>query len=131
MSLHDDPIEDLKRVQYDSTWEYSDNFSQSLSDQEYYNLILNMGQQIIRWLSKIHSLGYVHGDIKPANILYNSEPNNPVFVLIDFGISQMFLDSDGQHKYREFLPKFRGNIEFAAFEWLQKLCKLLIIFMQF
>ncbi|CAI2365575.1 unnamed protein product [Moneuplotes crassus] len=120
MTLHGTHIDELKTLKFDNTCEFSENFNSVYSDKDYFDLVMTMGQQCIKSLQKIHSLGYVHGDIKPANILNDSTEDELLFVLIDFGISLKYLDNDGMHKYKEFVPKFRGNIEFAAFECLQK-----------
>ncbi|MCL9783165.1 phosphotransferase [Vibrio sp. S4M6] len=40
-------------------------------------------QQLERLLLALHQTGYVHGDIKPSNIIFN--PNNGQLSLIDFG----------------------------------------------
>jgi serine/threonine protein kinase len=51
------------------------------------NLILEMGEEIIAILKQLHSHGYVHGDIKPFNILYDlKKDGEKEFNLIDFGI---------------------------------------------
>ncbi|CAI2365100.1 unnamed protein product [Moneuplotes crassus] len=120
LSLHGSTMEDLKVLKFDETCKFSENFTSVYSDKDYFDMILTMGQQVIKSLQKLHSLGYVHGDIKPGNILNDSNKDEPRFVLIDYGISCAYLDADGMHKYKEFVPKFRGSIEFAAFECLQK-----------
>jgi len=44
----------------------------------------------------MHNLGYVHNDIKLANILIgNTNPN--IIYLIDFGLSCQYLNPDGTH----------------------------------
>lgn len=89
-----------------------------------------MGIQVINLLEKLHSLGYIHGDIKPQNILFSSNthvdyarnlPNSkPKFTLIDFGISDKYVNNQGVHLSKEKMKSFKGNIEFAAVECLQK-----------
>jgi serine/threonine protein kinase len=56
--------------------------------------------------------------VKPGNILHDIK--NKKFILIDFGISRKYVDSIGMHIEQILLPKFIGNIEFAAVECLQK-----------
>lgn len=85
------------------------------------NLILSMGQEVIRILQRIHETGYVHCDVKPFNILYDkSKPEGQQFTLIDFGISRKYVDSTGRHVWRQKLVDFCGSVEFVATECLQK-----------
>ena len=44
--------------------------------------------QIYNAIKYIHSFGYIHGDIKPANILYKIIDDNIIFKLCDFNITQ-------------------------------------------
>jgi len=77
----------------------------------------------------VHSAGYVHCDVKPQNILFNSadiykgiqRANDGLdeFVLIDFGISMKYLDHKGSHVAKHRLTKFRGSYEFTAIDCLQ------------
>lgn len=77
----------------------------------------------------VHSAGYVHCDVKPQNILFNSadiykgiqRANDGLdeFVLIDFGISMKYLDHNGSHVAKHRLTKFRGSYEFTAIDCLE------------
>lgn len=62
-----------------------------------YNDIINMGIAVIKTLQKLHSIGYVHCDIKPSNILYEGDKGIKVYRLIDFGLSMSYLDEHGNH----------------------------------
>jgi len=46
------------------------------------------GIQLIKRLQVFHSLGYVHGDIKPANIMFGRGKYKNTLYLIDFGLSK-------------------------------------------
>ena len=93
-------------------------------------IVLSLGKQIIRALKILHSLGYVHGDIKPQNILFDSNWSesktenvcdlNHKFVLIDFGVSRKYIDENGVQLFHSKVDTFKGNLEFAASECLQK-----------
>ena len=54
----------------------------------------NMFQQVISSIDYCHNNGICHRDLKPENLLFlkeGNEKNNPIKV-IDFGLSQIFLD---------------------------------------
>ena len=63
-----------------------------------YNEILKLGQEVIKSLKFMHSLGIVHCDVKPSNILYRKDDSGvSMFTLIDFGISRRYLDVKNKH----------------------------------
>ena len=58
--------------------------------------ILEIAYHIIDALEDLHSIGYVHNDIKPSNVMFNLEQNgNQVFLrqikLIDFGFASKYM----------------------------------------
>ena len=68
-----------------------------------------MGIQILDRLEKLHSLGYTHRDIKPDNMLLDTDRSlheetmlgyEKVY-LIDFGRAKKYLDEDGKHILNE------------------------------
>lgn len=61
----------------------------------------------------LHSLGFVHNDLKLDNILAGFKDPSKIF-LIDFGLSQSFYDGQGQHVEKMNLNKFTGNFMFAS-----------------
>lgn len=105
----------------------------SMEESDRIHIVLSLGKQIIRSLKVLHNLGYVHGDIKPHNILFEdndfglqtceASDSSYKFVLIDFGISQRYVDEEGDVLPKTRLKSFRGNLEFAAEECLQKFSK--------
>jgi serine/threonine protein kinase len=98
-----------------------------------HNRIMDIAQQVVRSLQKMHRIGYVHWDIKPHNILNSCSerdefdeapeisPNK--YVLIDFGISWPYLDDLGLHIPMTKTSKFRGSIEFWAADILAQFRK--------
>jgi serine/threonine protein kinase len=52
-------------------------------------------------LKRLHSLGIVHIDIKPANICYS--PTLKEFIFIDFGFSRFITEDIGFKTHTNFL----------------------------
>lgn len=89
-----------------------------------HNVILSLGQAILKTLEKIHAVGYVHCDIKPSNILYDVKNNTEYnFTLVDYGIWLRYLNKDYTHIKKTVLPSVSGSVEFIATECLKKLRK--------
>ena len=54
------------------------------------NEILEITIQMIRSLQLLHSIGYIHNDIKPGNVMINRSQDNAQklkVTLIDYGFS--------------------------------------------
>lgn len=69
-------------------------------------------------MKDLHSLGYLHLDIKPDNIIISTnnyeEKESGFLNLIDFGISRKYLNDDNTHIPKTSNMKFMGNIVFAS-----------------
>jgi serine/threonine protein kinase len=71
-------------------------------------------------LEALHSLGYLHLDIKPDNILIkgdcaNVNPRSNLLYLIDFGISKSFYKKNTkEHVEKKENVMFAGNLVFAS-----------------
>ena len=65
---------------------------------------------MIECVESLHSLGYIHRDIKPDNfrVSYNGKVK-----IIDFGLCRKFIGKDGQHIKRG-KTRFQGTIKFAS-----------------
>ncbi len=74
--------------------------------------------QLIERLRGLHSLGYIHNDIKLDNLMVGRGPFKEEIFLIDFGVSTRFLDSQGNHISPEGVDgatyQHRGNAQLAS-----------------
>lgn len=58
-------------------------------------VVIMIGIQLLDRIKTLHSIGYVHGDIKPSNIMFGKEKNkNNTLYLVDYGLCK----KEYQHK---------------------------------
>jgi serine/threonine protein kinase len=76
------------------------------------NTVCLIGIQMIEALEAVHQIGFIHNDLKPNNILIDNKRKEKL-ILIDFGVSRPYLDSDGQHVSEGKTP-FQGNVLFCS-----------------
>src|SRR5690606_20930558 len=87
-------------------------------------VIVELFVQLARALDYIHAVGFVHGDIKPSNVIVcqpDVEGGQPQAKLIDFGLARLFRHSRklkdvlvDQLDDNEELIKVRGTPGFSA-----------------
>ncbi|CAK5008857.1 unnamed protein product [Meloidogyne enterolobii] len=77
---------------------------------------LRLSLEMLSALEQLHSLGYVHRDVKPSNFaLLQSKDNNKTcrIMLIDFGLCRQFKLPNGEIKPPRENTQFRGTIRYA------------------
>ena len=54
--------------------------------------VVTIGIKIIKLLSKLHSLGWIHRDVKPDNLAIGLKEKNKIIYLFDFGLAKKISD---------------------------------------
>ena len=72
-----------------------------------------IGIELTKSIEALHDLGYLHLDIKPDNILVENL-NSGKLCLIDFGISEKYVDDQGNHRPAKHLVNIAGNLLYMS-----------------
>jgi serine/threonine protein kinase len=99
---------------------YGQNLKQMLRASKYSRFSLKtavqIGIQLIDRLETLHTLGFIHVDLKPDNVVLRTrdktELESSELVLIDFGVSKRYLDEKGDHLPQQQGCSFVGNMMF-------------------
>lgn len=76
------------------------------------NLLTKIGIDLVSQLEVLHTLGFVHNDLKFQNLCLNKQYN--LFTMIDFTLVSKLFKRDGSHKEQVGLLTFFGNSLFAS-----------------
>ncbi|GER52110.1 casein kinase I [Striga asiatica] len=97
-----------------SLWDVWNNDAHSMS----VKMVACIAIEAISILEKMHSRGYVHGDVKPENFLLGSpgSPDEKKLFLVDLGLATRWRDgTTGLHvDYDQRPDVFRGTIRYAS-----------------
>lgn len=97
-----------------SLWDVWNNNSHSMSIE----MVACIAIEAISILEKMHSRGYVHGDVKPENFLLGPPGTNEEkkLFLVDLGLATKWRDSStGLHvEYDQRPDVFRGTVRYAS-----------------
>ncbi|XP_020264878.1 casein kinase 1-like protein HD16 isoform X1 [Asparagus officinalis] len=97
-----------------SLWDVWNNNSHAMSTE----MVACIAIEAISILEKMHSKGYVHGDVKPENFLLgpHGTPEEKKLFLVDLGLATKWKDSStGQHvEYDQRPDVFRGTVRYAS-----------------
>ncbi|CCD64903.1 non-specific serine/threonine protein kinase [Caenorhabditis elegans] len=71
--------------------------------------------QGIAALRDVHSLGYIHRDVKPANMCFGvTQSTRHVLKLVDYGMVRRFKNVDGTRRKQRYKPGFRGTLRYSS-----------------
>ncbi|KAJ9697814.1 hypothetical protein PVL29_007105 [Vitis rotundifolia] len=97
-----------------SLWDVWNSSGQAMSSE----MVACIAVESLSILEKMHSRGYVHGDVKPENFLLGqpSTPQEKKLFLVDLGLATKWRDSaNGQHvEYDQRPDMFRGTVRYAS-----------------
>ncbi|KAA8525242.1 hypothetical protein F0562_007097 [Nyssa sinensis] len=97
-----------------SLWDVWNNNSHTMSTE----MVACIAIEAISILEKMHSRGYVHGDVKPENFLLGppGTPEEKKLFLVDLGLATKWRDSStGLHvDYDQRPDVFRGTVRYAS-----------------
>ncbi|XP_010062521.2 casein kinase 1-like protein HD16 [Eucalyptus grandis] len=97
-----------------SLWDVWNNNSHTMSTE----MVACIAIEAISILEKMHSKGYVHGDVKPENFLLGppGTPDEKKLFLVDLGLATKWRDnSTGLHvEYDQRPDVFRGTVRYAS-----------------
>ncbi|KAK3213013.1 hypothetical protein Dsin_017719 [Dipteronia sinensis] len=97
-----------------SLWDVWNNNSHTMSIE----MVACIAIEAISILEKMHSRGYVHGDVKPENFLLGppGTRDDKKLFLVDLGLATRWRDSStGQHvEYDQRPDVFRGTVRYAS-----------------
>ncbi|XP_020105669.1 casein kinase 1-like protein HD16 isoform X1 [Ananas comosus] len=97
-----------------SLWDVWNNNSHTMSVE----MVACIAIEAISILEKMHSKGYVHGDVKPENFLLGppGTPEEKKLFLVDLGLATKWRDSTtGLHvEYDQRPDVFRGTVRYAS-----------------
>ncbi|CAI2353448.1 unnamed protein product [Caenorhabditis sp. 36 PRJEB53466] len=79
------------------------------------NTAVRIGLQILNGIREIHSIGFLHRDVKPSNFAMGrtSQTMRNVYML-DFGLARQYLNAKGEIRSPRSAAGFRGTVRYAA-----------------
>ncbi|KAJ8490900.1 hypothetical protein OPV22_012621 [Ensete ventricosum] len=97
-----------------SLWDAWNTSGQTMSSE----MVACIAVESISILEKMHSKGYIHGDVKPENFLLGqpATPQEKKLYLVDLGLATRWKDaSNGHHvEYDQRPDVFRGTVRYAS-----------------
>lgn len=97
-----------------SLWDVWNTSGQSMSSE----MVACIAVESLSILEKMHSRGYVHGDVKPENFLLGqpSTAQEKKLFLVDLGLATKWRDSSNGHhvEYDQRPDMFRGTVRYAS-----------------
>jgi serine/threonine protein kinase len=77
-------------------------------------IVFNFGKKIINKLMILHENKIIHRDIKPDNILLNSNNSIEDIFLVDFSFCKKYIKTNGEHILKNKINKIIGTVNYIS-----------------
>ncbi|XP_067939111.1 uncharacterized protein [Watersipora subatra] len=76
---------------------------------------LRLGIQVLQAIEAIHSVGFLHRDVKPSNFaMGRSTGDTHTVYMLDFGLARQYTNSEGNVRTPRTAAGFRGTVRYAS-----------------
>ncbi|XP_039247624.2 uncharacterized protein LOC120325621 [Styela clava] len=76
---------------------------------------IRLGRQILAAIENIHSVGFLHRDVKPSNFaMGRTSATNRVVYMLDFGLARQYTNASGDVRPARPVAGFRGTVRYAS-----------------
>ncbi|XP_056136048.1 tau-tubulin kinase 1 [Lampris incognitus] len=76
---------------------------------------LRLGKQILESIEAIHSVGFLHRDVKPSNFAMGRLPSTyRKCYMLDFGLARQYTNTTGEVRPPRTVAGFRGTVRYAS-----------------
>ena len=81
--------------------------------------VANIGIEVLKRLKELHNKGIIHRDLKPENLCWgnfssNENSDKMSIILIDYGLSDFYLNKKGKHINFKTNVKYVGTLEYSS-----------------